>query len=207
MSRKKLSRSEQARINGARSRGPKTAEGRRRIVEARRKHGIFAVNNTILSIDSPEAYEALRNAVIAHWAPRNAYELCLVDEIVACNWLISRLRLCITHATNTAITRIRQEIPGPISWQEAATRAELEVNGPDGAATKLNRRLRAAVRERTAHIAQLKIAKEVFLGQKSQEVLDLNDLRPGTFHSEPPCDPSQPEECAPEPTGNPEEPK
>lgn len=165
MSRKKLSRSEQARINGAKSRGPQTQEGRLRAADAHRKHGIYAINNTVLSVDSYEADEALRNAVIAHWAPRNAYEFCLVDEIVACNRLISRLRLCITHATNNAIARIRKETTVPITWKEAVTRAELEVNAPNGPVTTLNRRLRAAIRERSAHINQLKIAKEQHLGQ------------------------------------------
>ena len=57
MFRKKLTRSEQARINGAKSRGPKAQEGRLRSANARRKHGIYAVNNS--TDDLLDAYALL----------------------------------------------------------------------------------------------------------------------------------------------------
>lgn len=198
-SRKKLSRSEQSRINGAKSRGPKTKEGRLRSANARRKHGLYAVNNSILYVDSPEAYEALRADTIAHWAPRDAYELGLVDEIVACNWLIARLRLCATHATNRAINRVREQIDTRISWKEAVTRAELEGSAPNGAVNILQRRIRAAVRERGAHIAQLKIAKEMPMAARTQSVLETQELPAGFI-------PSEPVHNLTEPTQNPVEP-
>ena len=62
MGKFKRSRAEQARINGAMSNGPKTVEGRLRISEANTKHGLYAVNATVMEIESNEAFDFYRAA-------------------------------------------------------------------------------------------------------------------------------------------------
>jgi hypothetical protein len=84
-----MSRSESARINGAKSRGPITEAGRQKSSLNALKHGLCSAA-AVLSNESEARFTAHRDGYIAHFAPANTVELDLVDQIVAASWRLRR---------------------------------------------------------------------------------------------------------------------
>ena len=65
---------EAARRNGARSRGPVTAEGKARSAMNATRHGICAARPTFGQDADPGELDALRAALVARWRPQDAAE-------------------------------------------------------------------------------------------------------------------------------------
>ena len=63
-----MTRSEASRVNGAKSRGPKTPEGRARSSQNARKHGVL-VHAVVLRNEDPEQYDALAREYYARYGP------------------------------------------------------------------------------------------------------------------------------------------
>ncbi len=165
-------RAQIARENGAKSKGPKTAEGRRRISKANTKHGLYAANATVLEIESNDAFEFLRKAAIAQWNPRNAFENQYVEEIVDCSWRIARLRLAATHEINAGILRLRQTTTQPsIRYMDAVTKVEIDGSTPQGNQTMLQRRISALIFNRSMITAELRALKGVPVVEITQNLL------------------------------------
>ncbi len=82
--------SETARINGTKSQGPVTLEGKARSSQNATKHGIYA-SNIVLANESQEQYLLLRDAWLRRLRPADDAELDLVEEIVACRWRLRRI--------------------------------------------------------------------------------------------------------------------
>jgi hypothetical protein len=79
------SKAEAARINGAKSRGPKTDEGRRAVSLNAIKHGLSAQ-----TVDLPnESEEELRD-YLDHFAPANKPEADLVRQLASAHWRLVR---------------------------------------------------------------------------------------------------------------------
>lgn len=180
----KRSKADQARINGARSKGPKTEEGRRRARTANLKHGLYAANATVLDVESKDAFKLLRDAAFAQWRPRNPFEAQYVEEIADCSWRIARLRLCATHESNVSITRLRQAAEQPIGYMDAITRAELDGSTAHGAQLMLQRRVNALILNRTMVTAELRALRGVPMSGTSQDLLITQDLPLGTSHGQ-----------------------
>ena len=88
----KLTCAEQARINGAASRGPVTPEGKARSAQNGTRHGLRGGAFSLLPGEDADALAALRRCVEADWRPRDAYEAHWVAELVASMWRANRLR-------------------------------------------------------------------------------------------------------------------
>ena len=87
-----LSKSEQARINGANSRGPKTAGGKARSSQNAITHGIFA-KNVVLAGESKQDFDLFVQRYVARFQPADEPELNLVEQMVHCTWRKHRLLL------------------------------------------------------------------------------------------------------------------
>jgi len=94
------------RRNGAKSRGPKTEEGKAISRANALKHGLRAEKMLVLSNESEENFDALLEACHAHFDPSNAFEAELVHEIAAARW---RLRRAWTVETNILDTQMHQQ--------------------------------------------------------------------------------------------------
>ncbi|MFN0104418.1 MAG: hypothetical protein ACKV2U_20310 [Bryobacteraceae bacterium] len=175
----KRSKSEQARINGSKSKGPKTEAGRRRIAKANHKHGLYAVNATVLDVESKEAFNVLRAAAFNQLQPRNPFEAQYVEEIADCSWRIARLRLCATHDSNVSIIRLRQAAERPVCYMDAITKAELDGSTPQGAQSLLQRRVNALIVNRTMITAELRAMRGVPVVGITQVTLIAEDLPVG----------------------------
>ena len=87
----KLTRSEQARINGSKSNGPTSIEGKARSSANAIKHGFAAVINVVLSIEDEPAFQAHVEGFRASFQPQNYVENSLVEQLAAIQWRQSRL--------------------------------------------------------------------------------------------------------------------
>ena len=87
----KLSRSEQARVNGAKSKGPTSAEGKAKSSANALKHGFAAVVNVVLRIEDRAAFEQHVAQFRQSFEIGSYAEQSLVDQLAAIQWRQSRL--------------------------------------------------------------------------------------------------------------------
>jgi hypothetical protein len=83
-------RAEASRKNGARSRGPKTAEGKARASRNALKHGLCASRHVIVDGESPEEFAAFEAALVADLAPAGALQMLLAGRIARAAWRLER---------------------------------------------------------------------------------------------------------------------
>jgi hypothetical protein len=86
-----------SRANGARSRGPKTAAGKRRSSRNALRHGLLA-RATVLQRESLAGFQNMLRQHIECIAPRNPVEQAAVEDMCAAAWRIRRL-WCIERKT------------------------------------------------------------------------------------------------------------
>jgi len=86
-----ISKSEQSRLNGAKSKGPKTAEGKQRSSQNALKHGRYATNAVVLKNEDPEAFEALAAVFVRRIQPIDQVEYRLARELASIEWRLTRV--------------------------------------------------------------------------------------------------------------------
>ena len=96
-------KSEASRINGAKSRGPKTAQGRANSSMNATKHGLTA-KTLILQNENKDDFLKMFNAYFDLVRPTNEREIDAVSNIVAARW-----RLCRVWRSQTAILDLEME--------------------------------------------------------------------------------------------------
>lgn len=104
----KLSRAEQARINGAKSRGPKTPGGKGRACMNALKHGRYAKLVPPLEIEDSNAYLELCEQYNERYQPADVIERALVENLVNIDWRLTR---CLAVETRTIDLQIRRGMP------------------------------------------------------------------------------------------------
>ena len=85
-----MTRSEASRINGAKSAGPKTPEGKLRSSQNAFRHGLTAKTMATSGEDGAE-FEALLNDYLDHYQPEGPVETALVRELASIQWRQIRL--------------------------------------------------------------------------------------------------------------------
>jgi len=89
MEKSKLTRAEAARQNGARSQGPKSADGKARSSQNARKHGLSA-KPLLVSPDEQDAFDFQLAALRDFWDPQSAYEDFLVVKLARAEFMHTR---------------------------------------------------------------------------------------------------------------------
>lgn len=87
-----LSRSEQSRINGAKSRGPVTSQGKTISSMNALKHGRYSNPSPVLRIENESGFLEIQAAYESQFAPRSPIELRLVHELASVDWQLTRWR-------------------------------------------------------------------------------------------------------------------
>ncbi len=87
----KLSRSEQARLNGSKSRGPVTTEGKQKSSQNARKHDFFT-QTALLYFESPEEFTELRDDYVAEYNPQGPTEMHFIMEMANAQYRLRRVR-------------------------------------------------------------------------------------------------------------------
>jgi hypothetical protein len=83
-------RAEASRKNGARSRGPKTAEGKARAAQNALKHGMRAEKHVILPDEDGAEFAALEAEMIEELAPAGALQAMLARRVAVAAWRLAR---------------------------------------------------------------------------------------------------------------------
>jgi hypothetical protein len=79
-----------SRRNGAKSRGPKTPEGKERSSQNALKHGLRARKFALVDGESAQEFEALEAALLSELAPEGALQPVLARRVVAAAWRLER---------------------------------------------------------------------------------------------------------------------
>src|SRR6266404_7146300 len=97
-------KSETARTNGAKSRGPTTAEGKEKSSRNAIKHGLTAGNgNILLDCEDPGQFDEILNKLLGIHEPATPAETDLVEEMVAARWRTRRMWTIETGLLNAEI--------------------------------------------------------------------------------------------------------
>ncbi|MGH6904101.1 MAG: hypothetical protein ACREIR_15315 [Geminicoccaceae bacterium] len=83
-------RAEASRKNGAKSRGPKTPEGKARAAQNALKHGLRAGKHVLLPDEDSDEFEALETALFEELAPEGALQGLLAGRIARAAWRLAR---------------------------------------------------------------------------------------------------------------------
>jgi hypothetical protein len=97
-------KSDTARTNGAKSRGPTTAEGKEKSSRNSLKHGLTAgVGNVLLDCEDPDEFEQAFNKLCGIHEPATPAEKDIVEEMVAARWRIRRMWTIETNLFNVEV--------------------------------------------------------------------------------------------------------
>jgi hypothetical protein len=84
-------KSDTARANGAKSQGPKTAQGREISSRNSTKHGLSPRNPLVLECESDDDFQSVHDSQMEIHQPVTPAEMDLVDQMIAARWRILRL--------------------------------------------------------------------------------------------------------------------
>jgi hypothetical protein len=214
-----LSRSDQARLNGAKSRGPKTPEGKARSSLNALKHGRYATNAIVLKNEDAAAFEDLVADYVRRIQPADPVEYHLTRELAAISWLLNRV-----YALDTRLLDLEMDIQAPSFDSAGMVVAELSRLSTAGRSivdrsqypNYLARRQAQLMRSRQSILATLKALRKSFpLAEPSTEIISpqpLNPESPAPIEPEtnPPCESesesgADPQVCAGPPGPAPEQ--
>jgi hypothetical protein len=84
-------RAEASRKNGAKSKGPKTPEGKARASRNALKHGLCAGHHVVVEGESADAFAAFEAALLADLSPQGALQTLLAGRIARAAWRLERI--------------------------------------------------------------------------------------------------------------------
>ena len=94
-----------SRANGAKSHGPKTAEGKEKSSHNATTHGFTSKKTIVLACENPDRFQEMLADYAETYQPGCPVEKDLVDEMVACRWRILRLRMMETALMDSEMER------------------------------------------------------------------------------------------------------
>jgi hypothetical protein len=113
-----------SKLNGQKSRGPVTAEGKARSARNAIKHGVHA-KAVVLGSESQEKYREVQVEYYEFWQPDSLPERDLVNDIVSARWRLNRLVAMETAATDAEMDQQRESLDKDYSRLDVCTRAAL----------------------------------------------------------------------------------
>ena len=102
-----LRKSESARENGAKSRGPKTEAGKQRSSQNALRHGLTS-QTIVLPSEDPADFQRLLDSYLQHFRPASPVAVDLVHELAAAKWRLNRLALIETQLLADSIAEVEQ---------------------------------------------------------------------------------------------------
>jgi hypothetical protein len=138
----KNTRSEQARINGAKSRGPITPQGQRRARTAPLHHGLYATDATLKPTVDDTQSAALRADYQSAWAAPNRVIADKVDDLVAIRWELNRVREVRRQHFAALYNDIAAHHNAKTNNQSVVAEAEIQANAASGTVDRFDLRIR-----------------------------------------------------------------
>jgi hypothetical protein len=96
------SKAESARINGAKSSGPATPEGKANSANGNLRHGAYS-KRVVMDGENPQFYESFKQSFFQHFLPEGPFECECVDAMVTARWRIRRIESAETCQLNHAL--------------------------------------------------------------------------------------------------------
>jgi hypothetical protein len=168
MENEKLSKAQQARINGAKSKGPKTPEGLQRCREASVKHGMWVAHVSTFPHEDQVAYAAILTSANDQFRPRNCVESTVVGLLADALWRAGRLGAL----ANDDIDREMWSIKRQTSTQHDAHELHLLAEQASKSVQKLEARARHYTREIARLMAILRQMQTFPVSVEASEVLN-----------------------------------
>jgi len=103
-------KSDTARINGAKSRGPKSAETKAISSLNALKHGFTAHNTVLLACENPDEFQSMLDDYMAAYRPAHGLETRMVAEACAAHWRMLRLTTIETSLMDFEMVRQEPEL-------------------------------------------------------------------------------------------------
>lgn len=176
---RKRTRSEQARINGAKSRGPKTPRGAERSKTASIKHGLYTQNPSLLATVDENAFELLRQQYQSVWNPANSYIADKVDDLVAIRWELNRLREVRRQYMARLFNDVQAIHPEAAAETSVVTETEIQANLRDQPLDRFDLRIRRCHLEISrAERDILRVDRYFSASGPSQISLKTNEVEP-----------------------------
>jgi hypothetical protein len=191
-------KAEQARINGAKSTGPKTPEGLQRCREASVKHGMWVAHVSTFPHEDQVAYAALLTSATDQFRPRNCVESAIVGLLVDALWRSARL----SELANSDIDREMWSINRQTSTKHDADELHLLAEQASKSVQKLEARARHYTREIARLMAILRQLQAYPVSVEASEVLNEMIEIATQEVPEPPAQPVDPPEPARKPVQN-----
>ena len=117
-----LSRSEQSRINGAKSKGPKTLEGKRISSMNSLDHGLCADKVVVLRNELPATFDKFYAAFVEKFQPQDDVERELILQAVFARWRLRRIWQLETSLFDIQMDRQRGQIEKTFATYDEGTR-------------------------------------------------------------------------------------
>jgi hypothetical protein len=110
-----------SRANGAKSKGPITAEGREKSSRNSLDHGFTSKKTVVLKCENEDDFQEMLGHYAATYQPGSPVEESLVNEMVACRWRMQRLRMIETALIDSELDRPmpESEVPADPGYQIA----------------------------------------------------------------------------------------
>ena len=108
-------RSDTARINGAKSQGPKSAEGRAISSLNAVKHGFTSHSTILLACEDHDEFATMLKDYMAAYRPTDAIEKRMVEEMLSAEWRIRRLKSIETALIDCEMMRQEPELEKTIT--------------------------------------------------------------------------------------------
>ena len=161
-------KAEQARINGAKSTGPKTPEGLQRCREASVKHGMWVAHISTFPHEDQVAYAAILTSANDQFRPRSCVESVIVGLLVDALWRAARLGAL----ANSDIDREMWSIKRQTSTEHDADELHLLAEQASKSVQKLEARARHYTREIARLMAILRQMQALPVSLEASEVLN-----------------------------------
>src|ERR1700752_66630 len=180
-----LSKAESARINGARSKGPVTPQGRANSANGNLKHGAYS-KRILMEGENAEGYEFFKSTFVELFRPADAFQNECVESMVTPRWRIRRVPATQASNLNIALVSCKDEIAATFDEIDSAHERAVAVQS-QMAAIEANTR----VQERLHRI----YARNYRLLARSRKTSgrDVPDSEPVNSTPEPQAPPSTPD--------------
>ena len=184
-------RAQRARVNGAKSRGPKTAAGLHRARTASIKTGLYTTSVSGICPESNEAFLPFHAKLLAYWQPQTSQAEILVNQLITVLWDTRLLQfgynLYMSELADTlAATSPYADDPAKLIFEAQ----RLAVNTYCGTVARFQARLGACFRTRARIERQLhRFEKHPPTSAPSQKMLKINSqpyaalVQPDRVHS------------------------
>ena len=134
---KKVQAAVQARINGRKSQGPITPQGKANSSRSSIRHGLTASNpnTTLISGENPAQYQEVYDAWLANLRPADKAELRLVEKLINLDWRLERFAMMETTLFNMSAAHAFEDIAARFeridaigvivqAWKESSSTAQ-----------------------------------------------------------------------------------